>query len=68
LLDGAVVIRGKGLRVAQAHRKDELYAAFTPAAAAASVEVLAIPYFANANRGPTDMTVWIADTLDKASQ
>jgi DUF1680 family protein len=57
LLGGITVIQG-GVRLAV---KDEAGKAITQQAA-----MLAIPYYAWCNRGPNEMTVWLARTADKA--
>jgi DUF1680 family protein len=57
LLGGVVVVTAQGLisdSSAQA-----LYAASLPAYPAQSAVITAIPYYANANRGPVDMAVWL---------
>lgn len=42
-----------------AEKRDGLYFSSTEAMAMRPIELTAIPYFANANRGPVDMAVWI---------
>ena len=51
-LQGSVVLEGSGLVPERDGDRRE--------------RVKAIPYFANANRGPTDMTVWLARTRSAA--
>ena len=55
LLGGVVVLKAQGQR-AQAGQPQ------TPA------ELLAIPYFTNANRGPVEMKTWISRTADEAAK
>jgi DUF1680 family protein len=58
LLGGVVALEGKAERTVESAWGDELYREITPAAAR-PVDVRLIPYFAWANRGKSEMTVWI---------
>ena len=57
LLGGVTVIKGD----VQLALKDEAGKTLTKPAG-----MLAIPYYAWCNRGPNEMTVWLARTADKA--
>jgi DUF1680 family protein len=56
LLGGVMTI--KTIAVAGGARED-LYFTFGQGGANRSFDLTAIPYYANANRGPVDMTVWM---------
>jgi DUF1680 family protein len=58
LLGGVVVLEGKADATADAAWGDELYREFQPAVPA-EVEIKLIPYYAWANRGKSEMTVWL---------
>ncbi len=60
LLGGVMVLGATGLSV---HEEDwrELYVPVDEAVRATRQPLLAVPYFASANREPTDMVVWVAD-------
>jgi DUF1680 family protein len=58
LLGGATVLEGKAESAAEQPWGDELYREFKPSAAK-SVDVKLIPYYAWANRGKSEMTVWM---------
>jgi DUF1680 family protein len=60
LLGGITVIEGEALRIALPNTGDELYSS-GPTEAPAPTWLRAIPYYANSNREPTDMTVWIPE-------
>jgi DUF1680 family protein len=66
LLGGVTVITGHALALHQAAWPDSLYFQSTSAPGVTNAEFTAIPYFANANRQPGEMSVWIADTTLKA--
>jgi DUF1680 family protein len=57
LLGGVVKISGAG--VANSELRNGLYFTSNSGAANHSATITAIPYYANANRGPVDMAVWI---------
>jgi DUF1680 family protein len=52
------VLEGKAEYAADRPWGDELYREFTPSAPK-SVELRLIPYYAWANRGKSEMTVWL---------
>lgn len=58
LLNGVGVINAKGLR-ATAEKSDELYTTTRPSFK--EVNLMFIPYFAWANRGENEMTVWVKE-------
>lgn len=59
LLGGATVLEGRAEHTADHPWGNDLYREFKPAAPGA-VEVKLIPYFAWANRGKSEMTVWVS--------
>lgn len=63
LLGGVTVIKGAALTV---HRADEPSKLYSAAARPEKIGFTAIPYYANANRAPGDLLVWINDDLDRA--
>jgi len=65
LLGGVVVITGQALAVQESWPERSLYRAVD--AATSRVPLLAIPYFANANRRPTRLAVWIAEDASHAT-
>ena len=67
LLAGVTVIRGNALALHQTDWVDSLYKSGSTVPGATNVEFMAIPYFANANRQPTDLMVWMAESLAQAS-
>jgi DUF1680 family protein len=56
-LDGVVVIKARGS--APDAPEESLYATNPAAFPSAAAAITAIPYYANANRGPVDMAVWL---------
>jgi DUF1680 family protein len=67
LLGGVTVIKGTALAMHRIANFDKLYsAAGRDFASTEKIEFTAIPYFANANRAPSEMLVWIAESRDKA--
>ncbi len=67
LLRGVTVVKGPALAVHRTAEPDKLYSTADRAAASADkIEFTAIPYYANANREPSEMLVWTAETPDKA--
>jgi DUF1680 family protein len=58
LLGGVMVLEGKADATADAAWGDELYREFRPTMPA-EVEIKLIPYYAWANRGKSEMTVWL---------
>jgi len=65
LLGGVTVIKGTALLVHRADERDKLY---STAASTEKIDFTAIPYYANANRAPSQMLVWIAEDLDKTER
>ena len=66
LLGGLTVITGQALALHQADWRKSLYLPSTSVPGVESVMFTAIPYFANANRQPGEMEVWIAETAQQA--
>jgi uncharacterized protein len=66
LLGGVTVIQGPALAVHRATWPDELYLPSARVPGVTNTEFTAIPYFANANRQPGEMTVWMAGTAQQA--
>ncbi|HEV2970728.1 MAG TPA: beta-L-arabinofuranosidase domain-containing protein [Pirellulales bacterium] len=66
LLGGVTIIKGSALALHRTSPPDKLYFAPDRYAGLSEVEFTAIPYFANANRTPSEMLVWAAETKDKA--
>ena len=66
LLGGVTVITGQALAVHRVAWPESLYLPSSSVPGASPVEFTAIPYFANANRQPGDMMVWLAETATKA--
>jgi DUF1680 family protein len=64
LLGGITVIQGKAQAVRKTEWPDTLYRPANQASPLKEVEFTAIPYYANANREPGDLQVWIAETPD----
>ena len=56
LLGGVTVVQGMALAGSEGDWQGSLY---RPAALARPVEFTAIPYYAWANRAPSEMTVWL---------
>lgn len=61
LLGGVTVIRAKAIAADKPHSQEPLYHALNerPGAGGKQVEVMLIPYYAWANRGPSEMEVWL---------
>lgn len=68
LLGGVTVITGSALALHRAPWPETLYLPATAVPGVTTVEFTAIPYFANANREPGEMQVWIAETAQQAEQ
>jgi hypothetical protein len=64
LLGGITVIQGKAQSVRKTEWPDTLYRPASLTSSLKEVEFTAIPYYANANREPGDLQVWIAETPD----
>jgi len=67
LLGGVVVVRGNALALSPEVAAGPLYQMSPTVPGAAQVGFLAIPFFANANRQPTDMMVWLAESRQTSS-
>ena len=66
LLGGVTVITGQALAWHRAAWPESLYLPSTSVPGVTPIEFTAIPYFANANRQPGEMRVWIAETTPQA--
>jgi len=63
LLGGVMTITGTAWAMNAPVWQNSLYAPVRDIPAAKPVQLVAIPYYANANRGPVQMTVWLAENL-----
>ena len=63
LLGGVTVIKGQALEVNPEKWSSSLYLFGRDIPAPRPVEFTAIPYFANTNRGPVDMLVWLREAV-----
>lgn len=63
---GVTVIRGKALALNPADWSGRLYQASANQPGLTPADITAIPYFANANRQPGEMMVWLAESASKA--
>jgi uncharacterized protein len=59
LLEGIMAITGTGRLLSAPVWNNSLYAAAQDLPQSTAVKLIAIPYYANANRGPVDMAVWL---------
>lgn len=66
LLGGVTVIQGPALARHRVAWPDQLYLPSASLPEVTPTEFTAIPYFANANRQPGEMRVWLAETADQA--
>ena len=66
LLGGVTVITGRAMALRRAAWPEQLYLAAGSVPGTTPVDFTAIPYFANANRQPGDMRVWMAETASQA--
>ncbi len=66
LLGGVTIVKGQALCLERAAWPDALYLPAVRSPGVTKVEFTAIPYFANANRKPCEMMVWVAEEVDKA--
>ncbi len=66
LLGGVTVVTGKAKAVHRADWPETLYLPAQATSGVGTVGFTAIPYFANANRKPGEMAVWMAETVDRA--
>jgi DUF1680 family protein len=56
---GVVAIRATAIDNSAAEKRDNLYHSGAEDAATRKASLVAVPYYANANRGPVDMAVWL---------
>ncbi|HWI55996.1 MAG TPA: beta-L-arabinofuranosidase domain-containing protein [Bacillota bacterium] len=66
LLGGVMVVQGTALATPRAAWHEQLYRPAASLPGVTNVAFTAIPYFANANRQPDEMMVWLAEAADKA--
>ena len=66
LLGGVTVVTGQALALSRAAWPASLYLPSASTPGVSKVEFTAIPYFANANRQPGEMMVWMAETSSAA--
>lgn len=66
LFGGVTVIQGLALATHRAVWPDQLYLPSASVPGVTNTQFTAIPYFANANRQPGEMQVWIAETAQQA--
>lgn len=66
LLGGETVILGEAQALHRADWLDTLYLPSNELPGVANVEFTAVPYFANANRQPGEMMVWMAESANQA--
>jgi DUF1680 family protein len=66
LLGGVTVIQGPALAVHRDEWPDALYLPSTRISGVTETEFTAVPYFANANREPGEMMVWMPETASRA--
>ena len=62
-LGGVTVVKGVAMTWETLGWGDSLYLPFSRMPRPKPVEFLAVPYFANTNRGPVDMLVWVREAL-----
>jgi DUF1680 family protein len=62
LLGGVTTISGTAWVMNAPVWQDSLYAPVRDISAAQAAQLVAIPYYANANRGPVQMTVWLVES------
>jgi DUF1680 family protein len=65
-LGGVTVVKGPALALQQIEWPETLYVSSDSVPGVAESDFTAIPYFANSNRQPGDMLVWMAETASKA--
>ncbi|MFO1514116.1 MAG: glycoside hydrolase family 127 protein [Verrucomicrobiota bacterium] len=65
-LGGVTVLRGRAQGLYRADWPNVAYLPATQMPGVSDVPLLAIPYYANANRQPADLMVWLAETPLKA--
>ncbi len=64
LLGGVTVIKGEALAVQTLQLENPLYMPLDRELPASRTQFTAIPYFANTNRGPAEIRVWIPEALE----
>jgi DUF1680 family protein len=64
LLKGVAVITGVAKCLDVGPWKEQLYSAARTVRDAKAVKLTAIPYYANANRGPVEMAVWLPEASE----
>jgi DUF1680 family protein len=67
LLGGVTVITGQAMALQRVTWPDQLYLPSASVPGVTHVPFTAIPYFANANRQPGEMQVWVAETPQQAN-
>lgn len=67
LLGGVVVLRGTGRRLRDVPWPRGIYASADTHPGQALCELTAVPYYANANREPSPMVVWVPETAEHAT-
>ncbi len=67
LLGGVELIKGKAQALVGSHRSDQLYHPADQEPAISTVDFRAVPYYANANREPGEMMVWMAEEPSQAA-
>jgi DUF1680 family protein len=65
LLNGVVVIRGSAVAAGLEEWTDRLYLPIGSGSTPKLVSFTAIPYYANANRGPVEMLVWAPEEIGR---
>jgi DUF1680 family protein len=63
LLRGITVITANAQLLDAPVWRESLYSSARDLPVAETIKLTAIPYYANANRGPVDMTVWLAEAV-----
>jgi DUF1680 family protein len=66
VLGSVVAIKGKAFAVQRVKWPDALYLPSASVAGVTNLEFTAIPYYANTNRQPGEMMVWMAETATQA--
>jgi DUF1680 family protein len=66
LLGGVAVVKGVAIAYSPKAWPGPLYVPFERVPAPKVTTFTAIPYYANANRGPVDMLVWVPETAEQA--
>lgn len=67
LFGGVTVIKGQAKSLQRLDWKNDLYRPASQAVNAQDISFEAIPYFANANRAPAEMRVWLAEDPSRAN-